>query len=261
MPKPRPPCRVSTSLPPLRRSLGALVLGLILAVPAAAGPVLHLQSPERRVTVVELFTSHGCSSCPPADAWLRHFTADPGLWRRVVPLAFHVDYWDSLGWPDRFASPANSGRQQAYRLGGGVATVYTPGFVVNGREWRGWFHGAAFDPAPGPRVGRLSFDLAADGAATLRFDGPRRPSLVAHLALLGFGLSSRIGGGENQGRTLREDFVVLGRTLAAAPGADGAWHLHLPKAVAPAPRHALVAWLSDGAAPTPLQAVGGWLPR
>jgi len=142
MPKPRPPCRVSTSLPPLRRSLGALVLGLILAVPAAAGPVLHLQSPERRVTVVELFTSHGCSSCPPADAWLRHFTHDPRLWRRLLPLAFHVGYWDSLGWPDRFATPQNGRRQRAYRAAGRVNGIYTPGLVVAGHEWRGGFRGA-----------------------------------------------------------------------------------------------------------------------
>jgi hypothetical protein len=63
------------------------------------------------------------------------------LWQRLIPLAFHVDYWDYLGWWDRFASAEFSQRQRDYRHSGGLGSVYTPGVVVNGQEWRGWYRG------------------------------------------------------------------------------------------------------------------------
>ena len=67
--------------------------------------------------MLELFTSQGCSSCPPADAWLSGLVQRSGLWREVIPLAFHVDYWDRIGWKDRFANPGYSERQRDYWLG------------------------------------------------------------------------------------------------------------------------------------------------
>ena len=85
--------------------------------------------------VVELFTSQGCSSCPPADALIREIAHDPALRGRVIPLAFHVDYWDQLGWRDPFSSAAYSARQADYAskaFHGG--DIYTPQMVVNGRE-------------------------------------------------------------------------------------------------------------------------------
>ncbi len=80
--------------------------------------------------VVELFTSQGCSSCPPADAALAEFAADPD----VLALGYHVDYWDYLGWADTLASPDNTARQRAYATTLGSRSVYTPQAVVNGRD-------------------------------------------------------------------------------------------------------------------------------
>lgn len=79
-------------------------------------------------TVIELFTSQGCSSCPPADEMLKRFSEDPG----VVALSLPVDYWDYLGWKDTFASPRNSERQRAYAKARGDGAIYTPQMVVNG---------------------------------------------------------------------------------------------------------------------------------
>ena len=103
---------------------------------AGAGETLKLDSGNSRVALVELFTSEGCSSCPPADRWMSQLKDDKRLWKQVVPVAFHVDYWDYIGWPDRFATPEYSERQKNHRRLGNVYSVYTPGFLVNGREWQ-----------------------------------------------------------------------------------------------------------------------------
>ena len=237
-----------------------LLIGLLLGMGtgAQAAP-LRLDSPVDRVNVVELFTSHGCNSCPPADAWLRKLVEHPGLWQRVIPLSFHVDYWDYLGWRDRFSSPAYSERQRAYRSSGGLHSVYTPGFTLNGEEWRGWRWPPSPDFDLGEAVGRLHLNVEPGKTAELHFDPVQpRDGLSAHLAVLGFGIASPIGAGENAGRTLKEDFVVLGTSEQRG---DAPWHLAWPTLrEAHTSRRAVVAWISVSGDPQPIQAVGGWLP-
>lgn len=241
-----------------------VLIALVAAGEVAVASSLHLQSPRERVPMLELFTSHGCSSCPPADRWLRRFTERPGLWTEVIPLSFHVDYWDRLGWPDRFASEGFSRRQRDYRRTGHVNSVYTPGFVVNGKEWRGWFRGSQPELSPGRRVGTLSLTMDTGDSARLRFEPAGRPqaaALRAHLAVLGFGLSTPVDGGENAGRILKEDFVVLGYRSTGQAGDKRQWTVALPETVpAETSRRALVAWVSAGDDPAPVQAVAGWLP-
>ncbi len=238
---------------------------LLVAAKAAAAPATSFSSTVERVPVLELYTSHGCSSCPPADAWLRLFVHHTRLWDRFVPLAFHVDYWDDLGWPDRFASPAFSKRQRDYQQSGRIRSVYTPGFVVDGREWRGWFRGGNLELVVGPAVGRLVLQADPGEKATVHFSpaASRKGILRAYLAVLGFWVSSSIGSGENAGRTLEEDFVVLGvssGTVLAAE-AEAVWNLAWPETgSARTTRRALVAWVSREDDPAPVQAVGGWLP-
>jgi len=243
----------------------ALVLMLALALtaplPAASRAVIYI-SPEERLPLVELFTSQGCSSCPPADHWLSRLLEHPGLWRQFVPLAFHVDYWDYIGWQDRFAEPRYSARQRAYREQGRVRSVYTPGFVVDGWEWQGFFGDRRLPLEPGPKVGRMTLELMADSSVKVRFkplvELPKR--LTLHVARLGFGLKTAVGRGENAGRELREEFVVLGWHSREIDVAAGQWKLPLPKATTVGPgRQAVAAWLSEPGSPVPIQAVGGWL--
>lgn len=244
------------------KTLG-LLLGLMLASTAVAVPATY-ESPVVRVAVLELYTSHGCSSCPPADRWLRTLVDAPGLWRKIIPLAFHVDYWDGLGWADRFARPEFSDRQWAYYRAGDVQAVYTPGFVLNGKEWRGRFVGRSLGDAQREPEGRLSLTVKPGTSAALSFNPVGRVGgLEAHLAVLGFGLSSRIGGGENAGKTLTEDFVVLGTSTARKTESGPLrWQLPWPDLKAANPtRRAVVAWVNKPGTPRPLQAVGGWLPR
>lgn len=237
---------------------------LCLANLAVAAEPLHFESPVERASVVELFTSHGCSSCPPADAWLTRFRDDPVLWRQVIPLAFHVDYWDYLGWQDRFASPAYGQRQRAYRHSGGLGSVYTPGLLVNGKEWRGWYSGRPLPVFKSAPVGRLTLDIEPDRQAVLRFspetDSPTA-DLQANLAILGGGLKSHIGAGENRGRDLDEEFVVLDYRTVSKPVSPNTWRIDWPAIGQPQEgQFAVAAWVSRGDDPEPLQATGGWLP-
>jgi hypothetical protein len=251
--------RVCVDARPVFWPLLLLVLVLTPTMALAAGRTLSFDSGTRRVTVVELYTSEGCSSCPPAEAYLNGFAARPDLWTGYVPLAFHVDYWDYLGWRDRFAAPENGARQRRYVALGRMSAVYTPAFVVNGRGWRPARRDAApaSDGAPAPRLrarvaGARVVVTLSNGAAVPR-------PLELHLAVLGMGLHSHIRAGENRGRDATHDFVVLARTRHA--GADGRWSTPLPAVPAVAARrYALAVWVSRPGDPTPLQATGGYIP-
>ena len=240
-----------------------LIAGGLTAI-IAGQPVysLTIQSPAERVSLLELYSSHGCSSCPPADTWLKALDDHPGLWQQLIPMAFHVDYWDKLGWPDRFASAAFSKRQRDYHYSGALGAVYTPGFVLNGREWRGRFGGSKLGLQQTEMVGRMR--LQVDQGKNVKVQFTPAPhlqgiKLQANLAILGFGLSSPIGGGENRGRTLEENFVVLSHSQVDPTGSD--WRFAWPDYPARgASKLAIVVWLNRQDSITPVQAAGGWLP-
>lgn len=230
---------------------------------AAIDPAVEFSSGAQQVTVIELFTSEGCSSCPPADRWFSRLKQDPGLWREFVPLAFHVDYWDYIGWRDRFAAPEYAARQREYARTGGVSTVYTPGFVVNGKEWRGWFRKHP-RPASSVNVGVLDSRFS-DGTATIRFTpAANQGAYVGHAALLGADLVTEVRAGENRGRELQHDFVVIAERQVALSNA-GAVHTgeleFAQVAVGANVPAALAVWVTRRGELAPLQATGGWLPR
>lgn len=243
-----------------------LLAWIVLAAPvtATAQPSVVFASSVSRVSVLELYTSEGCSSCPPAERWFDQLRRDPRLWRKLVPVAFHVDYWDQLGWRDRFAQSIFSRRQRRYAASGALSQVYTPGFVLNGREWTDWFHNRALALPEGVRVGRLSLKVSK-GRVAAEFTPTARMAnrLTIQVAVLGFDIRSRIAAGENAGRTLKHDFVTLGyaSTRLINQGASYQARLPLPPVNRPVPRRAIAAWISAGGNPTPLQAIGGWLPN
>ena len=116
-----------------------LLLTLVCTSAAAAAQEVVLKSGVEKNRLIELYTSEGCSSCPPADKWISKLKDNDELWNDIIPIAFHVDYWDRLGWPDELAEKSFSDRQRQYRHEGSISQVYTPGFVVDGKEWRGFF--------------------------------------------------------------------------------------------------------------------------
>ncbi|MBI5246242.1 MAG: DUF1223 domain-containing protein [Elusimicrobia bacterium] len=231
-------------------------LGRVLTVVVALNlPVSAAESVFRSApggtSLLELYSSEGCSSCPPADAWVGSLRREPGLWRDFVPVAFQVDYWDYLGWRDILATPENSARQQSY------GRLVTPQLLLNGRSFGGI--GAAIRK---PKSDAGTLEIRSDGIASQRVvfkpSGADAGGLVAHAALLGFGVASTVTRGENSGSVLRHEFVVLDH--AARPLDDGRAAFSLrPNPAVRAGRLGVAAWVSRGDDPTPLQAAGGYL--
>ena len=223
---------------------------------------LVFESGEARTMLVELFTSEGCSSCPPADAWISQLKESPDLWKKIVPVAFHVDYWNNLGWRDRFAKPEFTARQRRYVAAWRGDSVYTPGFVVNGREWRDWFGNRALWRERPAKAGNLRVTLSNETDVTAVFtrEDSRTSPLQLHVALLGSNLESDVKRGENSGRKLRHDFVVLqlAKTDLIASGDRWIGSISIPKQNAEKPR-AFAAWVSEEDVDSPIQATGGWL--
>jgi hypothetical protein len=231
----------------MQKPLIALAAGLAAAAFADNGCTVRTGA--ERNTVVELYTSEGCSSCPPADRWLGTLKAGGN----VVALAFHVDYWDRLGWVDRFASPRHTERQYRRQQASGARFVYTPQVLVDGLDWRGW-------PAPPPRAPRpaaVQLLLQQRGAeiiaqVTPREGGALPARLSAYWAIVEDGQVSQVKAGENSGATLRHDHVVRHYEPVAAWPAAQAQRLSLAATPAAAQRVALV--VTDAATGLPLQA-------
>lgn len=244
---------------PHRAALAAILTTALTTATATAQTVLT-SGPEA-VPLVELYTSEGCSSCPPADRWFSDLASAPSLWDAFTPVAFHVDYWDDIGWPDRFADAAYSDRQRRYAAESGARIVYTPGMFLAGEEWRGWRHRDA-PAARTPVVGGLRVEITGDHVAA-RFDAAdgRLASPTLHVALLGMGLETDVRAGENRGRTLRHDFVALG--IESVPlRRDGAAYVanaRLPESTVAATRRAVAVWVTQGGRQAPVQSVGGIL--
>ncbi|CCH18558.1 DUF1223 domain-containing protein [Micromonospora lupini] len=171
------------------------------------------------VAVVELFTSQGCNSCPPAEELLTEIDQDARTrGEPVFALGFHVDYWDDLGWPDQFADAAYTARQEAYARGFGTGGLYTPQMIVNGtvefvgsdrRRAASAIASALTSTVTAPLT--LSVSDAADGGQGMAVDYRVRPlpqRAVVNVAVVQRGLDSEIARGENAGRTLRQDNVV-----------------------------------------------------
>jgi hypothetical protein len=231
-----------------------------LLLPAAE---IRFESGPQQTALVELYTSEGCSSCPSAEAWLSRLKDHPGLWKKFVPIAFHVDYWNGLGWRDRFSAQQWTERERRYASLWGSDSVYTPAVILNGREMRNW-SGAGLAAPNGKAAGVLVAKTSDGQNFTIEFRPANGVSgnWDAHLALLGSGISSRIAAGENSGRNLKHDFVALGLRDAAMEGDAevSRARLTIPAAVEPGARLAVAVWVSGRAQLAPVQAAGGWLP-
>ena len=168
------------------------------------------------VPLLELYTSEGCSSCPPADKWLGGLKPDTS---KFTPLAFHVDYWDYIGWKDKFSKAEYSDRQRKGAAFGGAGFVYTPQFVMNGRDFKGWDNSRLNEAVEKSQniASRANLTLntvtAANGEITLKASAQAtKPSDAKNsdvfIALYENKLVSKVNAGENSGRELKHDYVV-----------------------------------------------------
>jgi hypothetical protein len=251
------------------RFLPAAILTLVSLQSVAASTTCETHSSATRVTVLELYTSEGCNSCPPADRWISTLPAKGFTPDRVIPLAFHVDYWDQLGWPDRMAKAQFGARQRMQAERNHDRVVYTPQLLLNGADYRASFSDIRF----GERVHELNrLPAAADlflrqrtAASDVEVELDVRLTKSAaggvaqtYIAITENRLQSAIKAGENQGKLLHHDFVV--RELTGPLPMDGAGRVHWKSAMAlrpdwKRPDLSLVAFVQDEGNGEILQAV------
>jgi hypothetical protein len=167
--------------------------------------------------LLELYTSEGCSSCPPADKWLSGIKSD-----KLTPLAFHVDYWNYIGWKDKFSKAEYSDRQRQISARSGAGFVYTPQFVMNGQDFRGWDNSRLNQIVQSSKKiasrANLSLDVVQEnGKITLKTsaqltnpaDGQNKiKDTDVFVAIYENKLVSQVKAGENSGRELKHDYVV-----------------------------------------------------
>ncbi|MBA5689493.1 DUF1223 domain-containing protein [Rugamonas apoptosis] len=211
-----------------------LILSLSAAAALNVAPVLaanscSAHSPAYRVALLELYTSEGCSSCPPADQYISGLRAAGVTPAQAVLLALHVDYWNDIGWKDPFSQAAYSERQRWLTKLAGSRTVYTPELFVAGQELRGgvdrWSGGV---PAAVKRINaqpaqaeiRITLGQASAAGLPVEVNASAAHAGKLFVALVESGLASKVTAGENSGRLLRHDHVV--RTwLAPVPLSSG----------------------------------------
>jgi hypothetical protein len=246
--------------------VAACVLAGLVAAPAH-GAACNARSGPQTTPLVELYTSEGCSSCPPADKWLSSTFARDSAGGAGIALAFHVDYWDRLGWKDRFATPSYTERQFEGMRANRARFVYTPQVLLQGRDFPQWQErrSAAALAAFGTKPARAEITLEAlpeRGAIAVKA-AARVPSLadrkgaVLYVALADDGLASDVKAGENAGARLVHDHVV--RLLRAGPAldanGDAKWSLSLPLPAETGNASTLVAFVQNPGAGDVLQAL------
>jgi hypothetical protein len=194
-----------------------VVFFLLFSLQSLAGEpqVFTAVSPSNRVALLELYTSEGCSSCPPADRFMSRLKLEDISDEKLIPLSFHVTYWDYIGWKDHFSNPRHDARQREQAKLGNSHMVYTPQFIMNGKDFRR--HGS-FDNEI-VRINSMAAGYQLKVSATLNTNTldvvldtrtlmDNSDEAVAYIALYEHGLSSDVTDGENNGKHLRHDYVV-----------------------------------------------------
>lgn len=191
-----------------------------LAISSQAYAECATSSGEKRASLLELYTSEGCSSCPPADRWLSQLEQNGFKLEEVVPLAFHVDYWNYIGWKDIFAKAEFSERQRRAARLQNSNTVYTPQFMLNGADFRGWFRGSRLkDQVAKNHHERATVEIMLR-LSSFKNEHSRLTTTIKensvyqgknhdlYIAIYENGLKTAVKAGENKGRELMHDYVV-----------------------------------------------------
>jgi hypothetical protein len=214
-----------------RAALLAAASLAVLAVAPASGQTCVAKSGSRMTALVELYTSEGCNSCPPADRWLSSTVPAEANGARAIALAFHVDYWDRLGWKDRFAAPAWTERQYAMAHANRSRLVYTPQVLVQGHELSDWHNkgsaAALAAIAAKPARAQIAIEaqpqrgtIAVKASASVPASGDRKNAAL-FVALADSRLVSDVRAGENAGVRLTHDHVVRAMRGGMAVSASG----------------------------------------
>ena len=181
----------------------------------AEDELLTASSPEHRVSLLELYTSEGCSSCPPADRFLSGLQKSGVNNQQLIPLAFHVTYWDYIGWKDPYASPQHDNRQRRTAKFDKKNSIYTPQFVFNGSDYRDYDNFSENVRRNILQISKVDIEINAQKEGeelqvAMKTDSSKSKleSVIYYLVLYENNLSSEVEDGENEGVTLHHDYVV-----------------------------------------------------
>jgi hypothetical protein len=205
-----------------------------------------------KVSLLELYSSEGCSSCPPAEKAMYDLKSHKNLWKTFVPINFHVDYWNRLGWVDAFSSKKFTDRQHSYANVWKSRRVYTPAFVLDGRE-SGAILPSVLEMGK-KSIDRIVVEKVSEDLLRVRILSKNTNRLQLNFALLANGIESIVKSGENEGRTLKHNFVVM--ELKEERVKD----VHEFKILKPKVPHKSLSyafWLSSDTTLEVVQAVGG----
>ncbi|GAB6260582.1 DUF1223 domain-containing protein [Photobacterium sp. CCB-ST2H9] len=228
-----------------------IAASLLLVSPITPAQTWQHSGPPAQV--IELFTSQGCSSCPPADHFTSALKQKYQLWEEILPVVYHVDYWDSLGWKDTFSKPEYSLKQRLYHQYRILSGVYTPGFVIDGKEWRGFFRRQPL-PAHNSRATEI-LKLTRNGN-TFQLDYKGKGRFIAQLVILAMDEQTQIKRGENAGKNLVYDHIVLSDSRKAS---ESTWTF--TQVEIPLNADAVAVWLTRENSFVPVQTVAGWLEK
>jgi len=244
--------------------VGILLLFTRVSVAEKKQHALTFTSPAHKAHLLELYSTQNCSSCPPANKLVSDLEGKDGLWTSFVPLVLHVDYWDHLGWKDPYSDAAFTVRQKQYVQSWKSRRVYTPMFVLDGKEWLQRDFGQMI--RPGDKVGILKA-IGKDQAGEVyevRFEsiGTHPDRLQINGAILGNGIKTRVRGGENAGKTLHHNFLALEIQNAPLIKKNGIYTGTIKFKARPRGEKAKIAavfWASLESGLRPLQATGGYI--
>ncbi|MCB9091460.1 MAG: DUF1223 domain-containing protein [Halobacteriovoraceae bacterium] len=222
------------------------------------------ESGVNQVSLVELFTSESCSSCPPAEKWLNGMIDDEGLWKNYVPVEYHVDYWNHLSWKDPFSKELFTERQRTYAKQLKSKSVFTPQILVNGIS--NIKATAPYPEARKTKVGQLKVKFnSKEDVADVVFT-PAKKNLTKFKcegALLGGGFQNKIKAGENSGKNLSHEFVVLTLSESLMKKMKNRYtcslKLSTPNTFSDVKKKAIGVWIKEKASGKILQATGGFL--
>lgn len=212
----------------MRITRSFVLAALLIAPVALQAAQCNVKSGSKRVALLELYTSEGCSSCPPADKWLSGL-AKKGIGAdKLLPLSLHVDYWNYIGWRDPYSEPQYTQRQREIAQRNSLRSIYTPQMVFNGRDFRSWrrqnIDVLLNEVNEWPAAANLILDWKTSNNGTLAVDVSAQISQqvgagsVLFFALYENGLVSNVKAGENDGLSLHHDYVV--REMLAIPFLD-----------------------------------------
>lgn len=219
----------------------ARLLALIFLLPIltafAETPDCEAKSQPHRVALLELYTSEGCSSCPPADKWLSKLAGKGIDADKLVPLSLHVDYWNYIGWRDPYSSSQYTARQRKVARHNRLRSIYTPQMVLNGRDYRAWrrqeITSKLNETNSLPAAANLNLawseqQSGSDQSLSIKLHAKLNPphataQPVVNLVIFENNLISHVNAGENDGRSLKHDYVV--RRLLKYPFAVGREHV------------------------------------